>query len=93
LSFPISENKATSYFDLVPYDIWGTYRIESLRRPHYFLSNADDASRGTWVFFMKEKSEASPTSWELLHDKQNPIQCTIKTIQSDNGSEFTLGPM
>ena len=57
--FPLSENKATSCFDLLHCDIWGAYRYESLCEAHYFLTIIDDASRGTWVYLMKDKGEAS----------------------------------
>ena len=54
--FAIRDNQATNC------DIWGAYRIESFTAAHYFLSIVDDASRGTWVYLMKEKKKAKPLS-------------------------------
>ena len=41
------------------YDIRGAYRVESFYEAHHFLSIVDDASRGTWEYLMRDKSEAS----------------------------------
>ena len=44
IAFPISENKASKYFDLIHYDILGGYHVKSLCATSYFLSKLDDAS-------------------------------------------------
>jgi len=59
MPFSISENKANNCFDLVHCDIWGPYRIKSLCGAQYFLTIVDDASRGIWIYLLKDKSEAS----------------------------------
>jgi len=59
LAFTVSEHKALMNFDLVHYDIWGTYSVKSFYGASYFLTMLDDASRCVWVYLMKEKSEAS----------------------------------
>jgi len=59
VSFPISENKATSCFHLIHCDLWGPYRTKSFCDAQYFLTIVDDASRGVWIYLLKEKSEAS----------------------------------
>jgi len=58
IAFPISENKASKYFDLIHYDILGGYHVKSLCAASYFLSKLDDASRGVWTYLMHDKSEA-----------------------------------
>jgi len=55
LSFPVSDNKAKNCVDLIHCDIWGAYRVDSLCRAHYCLPIVDDATRGTWVYLMKDK--------------------------------------
>ena len=57
--FPISKNNAKAIFDSIHYDICGTYRTSSFCGAYYFLTIVDDASRATWVYLMKDKTEVS----------------------------------
>ena len=76
-----------SYFDLIHCDIWRAHYVKSLCDASYVLTILDDASRSVWVYLMKEKSEASQILKIL-------VQWTkVKTIRSDNDSEFTTCPM
>ena len=93
LSFPLSDNKAINCFDLIHCDIWGAYRVESLCGAHYFFSIVDDASGGTWVYLMKDKSEASQLIVNFCLIVKTQFNANFKTIRSDNGREFTSGPM
>jgi len=93
LPFPNSENKALHCFDLIHYDIWGAYHVEAFYGSRYFLSIIDDASRGVWVYLMKEKSEASGLVMDFCMMTKTQFNASVKTIRSDNGSEFTFGPM
>ena len=67
LPFPISDNKALNIFELIHCDIWGAYRVKSFYGADYFLSIVDDASRGVWVFLIKDKSEASQLVKNFCH--------------------------
>jgi len=57
--FPISKSNVKDVFYLIHCDIWSLYRISFLCGAHYFLSVVDEASRATWVYSMKDISEAS----------------------------------
>jgi len=59
ITFPISENKASNYFDWIHCDIWGTYRVKSFSSAQYFLTTVDDSCWDVWVYLTNEKSEAS----------------------------------
>ena len=61
----------------------------SLGSQRYFLIFIDDFSRMTWVYILKEKSEAFATfkKFKALVAKQKG--CNIKTIRSDRGGEYT----
>jgi len=59
LPYPLSNSKAANCFDLIHCDIWGGYKVESLCGAHYFLTIIDDAYKGTWVYLMRDKGEAS----------------------------------
>ena len=90
MSFPISENTATNCFDLIHCDLWGPYCIKSFCGAQYFLTVLDDASRGVWIYLLKEKSKAS----QYLKDFCVIIHTQFGAkARSDNGNEFLSGPM
>jgi len=93
LSFPLSRNKAASCFELIHCDIWGAYKVKSLNGAHYFLTIVEDASRGTWVYLMRNKSEASELVMNFCAMVENQFSKRVKVIRSDNGKEFTSGAM
>ena len=64
-------------------------KTPSLGSQRYFLIFIDDFSRMTWVYFLKQKSEAFATfkKFKALVEKQKG--CSIKTIRSDRGGEYT----
>ena len=47
-----------SPFDLVHMDIWVPFSVPTLDGYRYFLTLVNDATKATWLFLMKEKSEA-----------------------------------
>ena len=91
--FTLSKNNAQDLFDLIHCDIWGLYRTPSSCGAHYFLSIVEDASRGTWVYLMKDKTEASKLLKYFIVMIKNQFGKGFKVVQSDNGREFTSGPM
>ena len=60
---------------------------------HYFLAIVDDASRGTWVFLMKEKSEAFKLLKNFCLMIKTQFGKCVTVIRSDNGAKFTSRPM
>jgi len=81
LPFSLSDNKAKGCFDLIHYDIWGAYRIESLSGVHYFLSIVDDASRETWVYLMEDKSEVSKLVMNFCKMGKTQFNVGVKVIR------------
>lgn len=58
-SFPVGRsNKARVPLELVHTDICGPMQTPSLGGSLYFLTFIDDFSRKTWIYFLKEKSDA-----------------------------------
>ena len=84
LSFPLSRNKATSCFELTHCDIWGAYKVESLNGAQYFLTIVDDASRGTWVYLMRDKGEASKLIMNFCVMVKHQFSKSVKVIRNDN---------
>ncbi|KAL8107853.1 hypothetical protein AgCh_024310 [Apium graveolens] len=61
-SFQHSVTKTTQAFELVHIDTWGPYKVSTYNGFRFFLTVVDDYTRMTWVFLMKQKSEAVRTS-------------------------------
>jgi hypothetical protein len=49
LSYPISNTKSSSFFQLIHIDIWGPIGTSSFEGYKYFLTIVDDYSRYTWI--------------------------------------------
>ena len=49
----------------------------------------DDATRGVWVYLMKEKSEASQVVQDFCAMINTQFETKVKMIRSDDGREFT----
>ena len=61
----------------------------SLNEYVYYVYFIDDSSRKTWIYFLKNKDEVFNKFKELKDLIENHTEKKIKTIQSDNGKEFT----
>lgn len=57
LPFPFHNNISSCTFDLVHMDVWGSYSTPTLDGFKYFLTVMDEATKATWLFLMKSKSE------------------------------------
>ena len=61
-SFPKGMSwRASVFLELIHTDIFGPMKTLSLGNERYFLIFNDDLQRMTWVYFLKEKSEAFAT--------------------------------
>lgn len=90
LPSPVSTTKSNECFDLIHIDIWGPYSTPSVHGHKYFLTVIDDHSRYTWIYLMKSKAEASKILHIFVSLIQTQFDKRVKTIRSDNGSEFIM---
>lgn len=88
-SFPISENKAAAIFQLIHCDLWGPYRTPTFCGARYFLTIVDDYSRAIWLYLLVDKTEVSRCLHQFLAMVARQFNTQVKTIRSDNGTEFT----
>ena len=81
--------RASVLLELIHTDICGPMKTPSLGSQKYFLIFIDDFSRMTWVYFLKEKSEAFATfnKFKALVEKKKC--CSIKIIRSHRRGEYT----
>ncbi|KAL4369109.1 hypothetical protein GQ457_05G014540 [Hibiscus cannabinus] len=89
-SFPKeATSRATEPLQLVHTDVCGPIKPPSFGKSRYFLLFIDDYSRKTWVYFLKQKSEAFGAfkNFKALVEKESGFE--IKSLRSDRGGEFT----
>ncbi|GJX77414.1 putative RNA-directed DNA polymerase [Tanacetum coccineum] len=86
--FPLSDHKSEKPGELVHLDLWGPYRVSSREGFKYFLTIVDDYSRAVWTYLLKTKDEVFDCFVNFIKLIHNQFNATIKTIRSDNGTEF-----
>ncbi|GJX90484.1 ribonuclease H-like domain-containing protein [Tanacetum coccineum] len=89
--FPLSNHKSEKHGELVHLDLWGPYRVSSIEGFKYFLTIVDDYSRAVWTYLLKTKDEVFDCFVNFIKLIHNQYNATIKTIRSDNGTEFSTG--
>ena len=60
LPFPSFNHISSNAFDIVHCDVWGPFVKPTQEGFKYFLTLVDDATRSTWVYLMKYKSDTRP---------------------------------
>eukprot|EP01018_Ginkgo_biloba_P020396 Gb_28242 [translate_table: standard] len=89
-SFPVNRSwRAKAPLELVHADICGAIQTQSLGKNIYFLTFIDDLSRHTWIYFLKQKSEAFKCfkHYKTMVEKQSGYY--LKVLRMDRGGEFT----
>ncbi|KAG8475459.1 hypothetical protein CXB51_032225 [Gossypium anomalum] len=90
LQFPTNTTwRASSKLELVHTDVCGSMRTESLSGNRYFILFIDDCTRYCWIYFLKHKSEVAQVFIKFKAAVETETGCKIKTIRSDNGTEYT----
>ncbi|GJY36096.1 retrovirus-related pol polyprotein from transposon TNT 1-94 [Tanacetum coccineum] len=88
-SFPKeATSKAKEPLQLIHTDLCGPITPPSYSKNLYFMLFIDDYSRKTWVYFLKEKSEAFKVfkKFKAMVEKEKGLN--IKSMRSDRGGEF-----
>ena len=88
LPFPFNNIFFDSPFNLVHVDIWRPYSIPTLDGFKYFLSIVDDATRCTWIYLLRAKSNARLHLISFHKMVQTQFKANIKSIRSDNGQKI-----
>jgi transposase InsO family protein len=69
-------------------DLFGLTTYTSIGGNKYGFMIVDDFLRYTWVFFLVDKSDTFATFKTFFKRIHNKFETTIKTVRSNNGSEF-----
>ncbi|KAL5851107.1 hypothetical protein ACOSQ3_006225 [Xanthoceras sorbifolium] len=75
-------------FSMIHSDIWGPSRIKNITGAKWFISFIDDHTRISWVFLMKEKSEAGHIFQTFNKMIQTQFKTTIQVLKTDNAKEY-----
>lgn len=86
--FPKVASRSSQILELVHSDLWGEALLPSLGGSKYYMSITDDYSRFTYVFTLKQKSDAFSAfkTWLALVETQTGRK--LKSIRTDNGGEY-----
>ncbi|GAU29778.1 hypothetical protein TSUD_161830 [Trifolium subterraneum] len=83
-----AEYQAKHILELIHTDICGPITLESFSGKRYFISFIDDFSQKTWVYFLKEKSEAFEMFKKFKVMVEKATDRHIKAVRSDRGGEY-----
>src|ERR1700709_2554098 len=80
--------RATGKLDRVHCDTWGPYYIPTYDGFNYFFTITDEATRMSWVFLMRNKSDVYEVfrQWKVYVELQSGAK--IKVARFDNAKEF-----
>lgn len=87
-SHPHHLYKPSKPFHLIHSDVWGLARVPNLTNTRWFITFIDDHTRVSWVFLMKDKSEAYSLFKSFHQMVQNVFQTAIQILRTDNGREY-----
>ena len=81
------KEKNSKKLDLVHTDVWGPAQVSSLGDSNYYVNFIDDATRRTWVYYIKKKSDVLNTFKKWKDLVENETRNKLKCLRSDNGGE------
>ena len=88
LLFLKSSISTSNVIELVHCDVWGKFSVPSFSDFHYFLTIVDDYSRCTWVYLLRNKTEASGLLKSFFSVVSTQFNAQIKCLRSNNGTKF-----
>lgn len=88
LPFGHAGSRSSELLGIIYSDVCGPMENASIGGSRYFILFIDDYSRMTYIYFMKQKSEAFQYFQDYKAKVENQSNRKIKTLRSDNGKEF-----
>lgn len=88
LHAPPSHTVHSSPFELVFTDLWGPSLVPSSCGYNYYIAFVDAHTKFTWIYFLKQKSEALQAFKQFLALIDTQFSTKSKALQSDWGGEF-----
>lgn len=88
MPFEDAGTRAHDVLGLVHTDLCGPFEVPSISGSKYMLTFIDDFTRKVFVYFLKRKSEVTDKFLEFKEFVENQSNKKIKSLRSDNGTEF-----
>ncbi|CAA0812276.1 Uncharacterized mitochondrial protein AtMg00710, partial [Striga hermonthica] len=87
---PFNSVSTYSYapLELIRSDLWGSLPSVSHNGFRYYVSFIDHATRFTWIYLLKNKSQTLPAFTQFKQLVENQLNKKIKALQTDGGGEF-----
>ena len=84
----VGKEKKSEKLELVHTYVWGPAQVSSLSGSRYYVTFIDDATRKTWIYCIKNKSDVFDTfkKWKALVEIETGKK--LKCLRSDNGGEY-----
>ena len=89
IPFGISDSRASKPFELIHADLSGIVRIANPLNVKYFLVLIDDHTRYMTVFLTGTKAQIANAYSQYTNWVRVQFNAVIKSVRSDNGTEFT----
>jgi histone deacetylase 1/2 len=86
----MSQTVYTQPFEVIHTDLWGPAPFDSYDGYRYYITFVDTFTKYTWIYFLKQKSDALQAFKQFLALVQNQFSCNIKALQSDWGESLDL---
>ncbi|KAG8500663.1 hypothetical protein CXB51_002624 [Gossypium anomalum] len=87
LLFTCSTTKYNTPFELVVFDLWGPASV-SCGNNWYYIAFVDVCTRFTWVYLLRQKSQALQCFVQFQQLVKTQFGVSIKQFQSDWGGEY-----
>ncbi|GKB51211.1 putative ribonuclease H-like domain-containing protein [Tanacetum coccineum] len=81
-------NSISKPLHMLHMDLFGPTNVKSLIKKSHFLVVTDDFSRFSWAFFLATKDKTSGILKTFITGIENQLDCKVKVIRCDNGTEF-----
>ncbi|KAK1419497.1 hypothetical protein QVD17_28669 [Tagetes erecta] len=82
------ENSISKPLQMLHMDLFGPTNVQSIGKKSYCFVIIDDFTRFSWVYFLHVKSETAELLKEFIVKVENQLDCKVKILRSDNGTEF-----
>ncbi|MGS7221165.1 DDE-type integrase/transposase/recombinase, partial [Micrococcus luteus] len=82
------ENSISKPLQMLHMDLFGPTNVQSIGKKSYCFVIIDDFTRFSWVYFLHAKSETAELLKEFIIKVENQLECKVKVLRSDNGTEF-----
>ncbi|KAK1415001.1 hypothetical protein QVD17_30770 [Tagetes erecta] len=82
------ENSISKPLQMLHMDLFGPTNVQSIGKKSYCFVIIDNFTRFSWVYFLHVKSETAELLKEFIIKVENQLDCKVKILRSDNGTEF-----